>query len=89
MVDFKEVTKGTKLKIIDSWVYGCNQNLDGLMDIWLGAEVTVDGYWNTGSVLIEEDEGEWAWNEKCFEYIVEDSDFEVYEVDFSMLLGGV
>lgn len=89
MVDFKEVAKGTKLKIIDSWVPGCNQNSDGLMDVWLGKEVTVEGYWSFYAVRLKEDKGRWAWNERCFEYIVEDSDFEVCEVDFSMLLGGV
>ena len=90
MVNFEEVIIGTKLKIVNSWLPECNQNPDGLMDCYLGRVVTVKKLWSDRKHLfIEEDSGRWLWNEKCFEYIVEDFDFEAYEVDFSMLLGGV
>jgi len=99
MVPIEHLSPGMRVKIVDHWVSGCNQNSKGLMDKYLGQVVTVlnvhDGY-----VTIEEDFGEsisikrnhhWAWNSKCIDHIVEDeqADFTPASNDeiFSFIFG--
>lgn len=59
---------GDRVRIVDEWGEGCNQNLEGLMDGWLGKVMTIrDTYLfgNYFNYFMEEDEGEWAWNDSC------------------------
>lgn len=63
---------GDKVKIIDQWVDGCCQNIDGEMDKWLGKTLTVRNIFSTGHYLMVEDAKEcngfgWDWNDNCIE----------------------
>lgn len=63
---------GDKVKIIDKWVDGCDENLDGKMDKHLGTVMTIRKIIYTGDYLMEEDKSEhsghgWYWNDKCIE----------------------
>lgn len=76
MVNLDVLAPGVKVKIVDEWEAGCGQNVDGLMDKYLGKIVTI----------LDEDSGDcrfrvgghWAWNSYCFDYIVDSNepDFE-------------
>ena len=88
------------VKIVDRWCSGCGQNIEGLMDKYLGQVVTVLEI-QERTVIIEEDAGDckfqngghWAWNSMCFDCIVietpEHEDFEPSSKDeiFSFLFG--
>lgn len=65
---------GDKVRIVDKYGGGCNQNMRGKMDKWLGKVMTIKairydcGY--ISSYRMEEDQEEnygygWAWNDKC------------------------
>lgn len=61
---------GDKVRIIDKWVAGCNQNRAGQMDHWLGKVMTICKIFDNRAYFMEEDRGEhcgdgWLWNEKC------------------------
>lgn len=68
--------KGDIVRIIDSWVPGCQQNLNGRMDKWLGKFMTIREV-NDDIICpcyrMEEDFGEgmdgdgWYWNDRCIE----------------------
>lgn len=82
-----------RVKIVDQWLDGCNQNDNGLMDKYLGQVVTISDM-IFAAALIEEDKKDsqrWYWNEHCFDYIVEDEseDFEpASDSDFLSFLFG-
>lgn len=96
MVPLTMLERGMRVKIIDQWVRGCRQNHEGLMDKYLGQTVTihsVDGRY----AYIEEDAGDchvhegghWRWFPECFDYIVDDEDFEpASESEFLSFLFG-
>lgn len=86
MVDLSTLAPGIKVKVVDEWTAGCGQNLNGLMDKYLGQIVTIlEVDIEEDLVFIEEDSGDcrfhtdghWTWNSYCFDYIVDDGmDFE-------------
>lgn len=86
MVPVEVLSPGMRIKIVDQWSFGCGQNIDGLMDKYLGQIVTVLDL-QGGIVRIEEDAGDcnfqegghWEWNSNCFDYIVEDEVQENFE----------
>lgn len=41
MVNLDVLAPGVKVKIVDEWEAGCGQNVDGLMDKYLGKIVTI------------------------------------------------
>lgn len=87
MVPIEMLFPGMRVKIVDEWNAGCGQNIEGLMDKYLGQVVTVLDIDGTGCIRIEEDAGDcafqecghWSWAEDCFEYIVEDECQESFE----------
>lgn len=87
MVNLDVLAPGIRVKIVDEWKPGCGQNVNGLMDKYLGQIVTIlDVDVDEDTATIEEDSGDcrfrvdgyWAWNSYCFDYIVDsdESDFE-------------
>lgn len=63
---------GDKVKIIDNWVDGCNQNGCGEMDEWLGKVMTIKFVDKNNLYHMNEDMNEnygcgWRWNNKCIE----------------------
>lgn len=61
---------GDKVRIIDKWVDGCNQNREGRMDKWLGKVMTIRSIYDNRAYQMEEDRTEflgdgWLWNDKC------------------------
>lgn len=81
MVPIRELSPGMRVKIVDQWVAGCCQNVEGHMDKYLGQIVTVSEIVG-GDVFIEEDKDDewqrWFWNSHCFDHTVED-EFEDFE----------
>ncbi len=63
---------GDKVRIVDHWVEGCNQNLGGHMDEWLGNVMTIASMTSWGSYRMEEDGGWWIWNPYCIAGLAED-----------------
>lgn len=59
---------GDKVRIVDKWVAGCSENIEGKMDKWLGKVMTVRAIEN-GCYRMEEDSNEycggWYWREPC------------------------
>lgn len=47
MIDIETLAPGTKVKIVDEWRPSCGQNVEGLMDKYLGQIVTVSKYGET------------------------------------------
>ena len=87
MVNLDVLAPGIRVKIVDEWKPGCGQNVNGLMDKYLGPIVTIlDVDVDEDTATVEEDSGDcrfrvdghWAWNSYCFDYIVDsdESDFE-------------
>lgn len=69
---------GDKVKIIDEWVDGCDENCSGRMNKWLGKTMTIRKIDCDGDYRMEEDESEnqgsgWYWNSKCIEGKVVDT----------------
>lgn len=94
MVPVRLLSPGMRVKIVDQWNGNCCQNIEGLMDKYLGQIVTVAEI-SGGDVFIEEDRDDenqrWFWNSYCFDYIVEDEpeDFEpASESEFLSFLFG-
>lgn len=87
MIDIDTLVPGTKVKIIDEWMPLCGQNAEGLMDKYLGQIVTVFQV-QGNTVLIEEDAGDcefqagghWCWNAFCFECIIDDVEYEDFDI---------
>lgn len=90
MVPVKMLLPGMRVKIVDEWNSGCGQNVEGLMDKYLGQIVTVLEI-QGGIVTIEEDAGDckfrtgghWVWGSMCFDCIIEDEPQE--QEDFEPL----
>ena len=57
---------GDKVKIVDKWVDGCCQNIEGNMDKWLGKIVTIAKVNKIDYHILEDDE-RWYWNDACIE----------------------
>lgn len=71
MVNLDALAPGIRVKIVDEWKPGCGQNVDGLMDKYLGQIVTIlDVDVDEDTATIEGDSGDcrfrvgghWAWN---------------------------
>ena len=91
-MDIDELRPGDRIKIVDAWVPGCNQNSNGLMDEYLGKILTVR---NSYDAFIEVFENHWAWTPNAIERVFKDSiddaacDFDAAsEEDFLNLLQG-
>ena len=80
MVDASGLKVGDRVVIVDKWRSGCNQNISGLMDKYLGTTMTIskvlDVFGKHGSFRMEEDGGRWAWNERSISHLEED-DFDL------------
>lgn len=76
MVNLDVLAPGVKVKIVDEWEAGCGQNVDGLMDKYLGKIVTIlDVDVDEDMATIEEDSGDCRFrvdsNEPDFEPLSE------------------
>lgn len=83
MVDINELQPGMRVKIVDFWVPGCDQNPEGKMDKWLGKTMTVMSIVNSEypCAKMEEDKNErsgfgWSWYAYSIDYIVEEECIE-------------
>ena len=97
-MDINELRPGDRIKIVDAWVPGCNQNSNGLMDEYLGRILTVRN--NCGSFIEVFEDSEdfgigWSWYPNAIERVFKDSidnlacDFDAAsEEDFLNLLQG-
>ena len=60
---------GDRVRIVSKWGDGCNQNLKGKMDKWLGKVMTVRDVGITLYRMVEDTEdnewGGWVWTENC------------------------
>lgn len=52
---------GDVVKIVDKWNALTGENTNGLMDKWLGKEMTIDECHNSYYTM-KEDKGRWAWS---------------------------
>lgn len=96
MVDISSLKPGDRIRIVDQWEKGCNENTQGLMDKYLGQVVTVHEIRNrifSGEpyVTIEEDNmylynggdknRRWIFNAKTVAEIVDGGDdFDVGDI---------
>lgn len=92
MVDISLLSPGMKVKIVDNWVKGCHQNIDGRMDHHLGTIVTVkevvqdDEYYGHYFLIYEdydeyeEQGGHWHWFGNSVDYIVDELELPDFEV---------
>ena len=59
MFNLDVLAPGVKVKIVDEWKAGCGQNINGLMDKYLGKIVTImDVDIEEDIITIEEDSGD-------------------------------
>lgn len=61
---------GDKVRIVSEWGPGCNQNLRGHMDRWLGQVMTIKAV-ELDSYTMVEDGGEWVWFEPAVSGLAE------------------
>ena len=98
--EFLLLSKGDKIRIADKWPenpLNVWRNSEGLMDKWLGKEVTVHDVLNDFVRIVEDkgccefnDSGHWAWHYNMLEHITEDanSEFEPSsDIDLMSFLG--
>lgn len=71
MVDIKTLHVGDRIKIVDQWVTGCHQNLDGEMDEWLGKVLTVTRVYSDWN-FVKAFENGWHWYSAAIDYVVTD-----------------
>lgn len=69
---------GDKVKIINEWFDGCNENNCGRMNKWLGKTMTIRDIDCDGDYRMEEDKSDnltdgWCWNSFCIEGKVVDT----------------
>lgn len=57
MVNLNALAPGIRVKIVDEWKPGCGQNVNGLMDKYLGQIVTILDV-DEDTATIEEDSGD-------------------------------
>lgn len=73
-IEFEEVKTmynvGDKVRIVSEWGPGCNQNLRGHMDRWLGQVMTIKAV-ELDSYTMVEDGGEWVWFEPAVSGLAE------------------
>lgn len=75
MVNISTLHPGDMVKIVDKWNPGCDENIDGEMDHWLGKTMTVREVYD-GYVKMEEDIEEhgggrgWFWYPDAIECVV-------------------
>lgn len=96
MVDIKDIVPGAKFQIVDEWNDKCHQNMEGLMDKYLGTICTVKNVLNSGrSFSIFEDQNEegwgggWVWNAYCVNYYIDDSHMDkisISEEEFNAII---
>lgn len=77
MVPIDELQVGMRVKIVDRWNEYANNNPDGLMNKWLGCEMTIRAIdYELNDARMEEDKAEWLggwhWNAHCIDHIVTD-----------------
>lgn len=78
--DVRELAPGDRVHIVSRWSAGCGENTHGLMDKYLGKDLTVkyihcDGHF----VKVEEDQAEnggegWYWYAPAIEYAVSETE---------------
>lgn len=85
MVNIHTLNRGDKVKIIDKWCIGCCQNINGLMDRYLGSIMTVKNV-EFAHVEFYEDAADrdgrgWQWVPATIECVVCDDkeDVDSYE----------
>lgn len=81
--DFRDISEGMQLKIVDQWVKDAPRryNLDGLMDCYLSAIVTVKSVEDLERLRICEDNGRWKWFPEMVECIVADDHVDEAPID--------
>ena len=101
MIDISTLCPGDRVRIVDSWVPGCRQNVQGKMDKWLGSVMTVSEI-RGDFVWMEEDRGEfstalttgrdgrWNWHPAAIAKIVTpEEEPEVPDEEVDRLLSGL
>ncbi len=90
MIDISTLHPGDIVKIVDAWVEGCGENMDGYMDKYLGRTVTVRSV-HGSAICIEEDQrdphryGGWSWFAPALEPVTDDLADFVPESDADFL----
>ncbi len=60
---------GDRVIIVNHWVKGCKENDQGMMDHWLGKEMTIRSRNESGYRMVEDMKEHvgngWIWNDKC------------------------
>ena len=80
MVDSALLHIGDKVKIVDDWGGRIGQNIQGLMDKWLGQVMTISEFVDTSRnwMRMVEDNGDrpggggWSWSCKMIDRVVTD-----------------
>lgn len=75
---------GDKVRIVDHWVEGCGQNMEGRMDKWLGKTMTIREVIDVaGLYRMKEDQNDqgrffgWCWSNECIAGLAGDSEEKI------------
>ena len=89
MIDIKSLHPGDRVRIVYMWNNNSNENIDGLMDEYLGAIMTVHKTIpEHNCVEMEEDEQEWWWNGFTIAEVIDDDIQPATQEElFALLMG--